>query len=208
MGGRGSGNWYRRGSKITTESQHQIDIRWLKKHGCLQSGNIGTLSWSENCKHTGSIHYRMESDHLILDYRHRRHSGEWEAVEQYISIDRTACNYGGYRHWFFCPNCFRRVAILYGTGKYFLCRHCYGLAYSSQQESLPERLMRKTRKIRNRLGGGNSLLDPFPIKPKNMHWKTYFRLRDKAERASSVCWLNWGQRLGISSSISADLSMG
>ena len=33
MGGRGSGSWYRWDSKTTTESQHRIDIRWLKKHG-------------------------------------------------------------------------------------------------------------------------------------------------------------------------------
>jgi hypothetical protein len=77
------------------------------------------------------------------------------------------------------------------------CRHCHNLTYSSQQESLPDRLMRKSRKIRKQLGGGNSLIDPFPFKPKNMHWKTYYRLRNEAEHANYVSCLIWGKQLGI-----------
>ena len=199
MGGRGSGSCSRWDSKTTTESQHQIDIRLLKKWGCLRGNSISMrkLSWSQNGEDTGFINYRMEIDRMILNYRCRYHGGEWEAVEQNISFDRTPCNYGGHRWWFLCPHCSRRVAVLYGAGKYFLCRHCHGLTYSSQQESLPDRLMRKSRKIRKQLGGGNSLLDPFPFKPKNMHWETYYRLRYRAERANYVSCLIWGKQLGI-----------
>jgi hypothetical protein len=34
-----------------------------------------------------------------------------------------------------------------------------------------------------RLGGGASLVDPFPKKPSHMHWRTYRRLRAKAMAA-------------------------
>jgi hypothetical protein len=45
------------------------------------------------------------------------------------------CNYGGQRAWFVCPGgCGRRAAILY-YGNTPACRHCYHLAYESQQES-------------------------------------------------------------------------
>ena len=199
MGGFGSGSWYRWNSKKTTESQNRIDIRLLKKWGHFNndSMSIGRWSWSRNGEQTGSVGYRVDSDHMVLNYRHRIRGGEWEAIEQHIPLDRTPCNYGGFRWWFLCPHCSRRVAVLYGAGKYFLCRHCHGLTYSSQQESLPDRLLRKDRKIRKRLGGGNNLLEPFPFKPKNMHWKTYYRLRDKAERANYVSCLIWGKQLGI-----------
>jgi len=191
MGGYGSGRWYRCNSKATAESQDRIDIRCLKKQGYLRPRFSGLLSWSLCNKQKGSIVYRMEGDHrMVLNYRHRPHDGEWETVEQAVSFDRTPCNYGGHRTWFLCPLCWKRVAVLYCADKYFFCRHCYDLTYSSQQESRPDRLMRKARKIRKKIGGGVNLLDPFPDKPKNMHWETYWRLRERAEYANTLSWLN------------------
>ena len=153
MGGSGTGNWYRWDSKTTTESQKRIDIRWLRKQGHLRFGTMGSLSWSCGDDQTGSIGYCMESGRMKLNYRHKLNDGEWEPVEINIQFSETQCNYGGTRKWFICPNmnCNKRVAVLYGVGKYFLCRHCYGLVYSSQQESKSDRLMRKARKIRKRL---------------------------------------------------------
>jgi hypothetical protein len=196
MGGLGSGSWYRWDSKTTTESQHRIDIRWLKMKGFLRPGNMGSLSWSWLDRQTGSINFKMEEGYMILNYRHRPHGGEWESVEQEVSFDRTPCNYGGLRKWFLCPRCWRRVALLYGAGKYFFCRHCHHLTYSSQQENKPDRLMRKARKIRARLGAGNDLMEPIPFKPKNMHWKTFDRLRREADHAWSLSWSILAQRLG------------
>ncbi len=155
------------------------------------------ITWSRRGEETGSIRYRIEENRMILNYRHRPHGGEWEDVEQDISFDRTQCNYGGYRTWFLCPRCWKRVALLYGAGKYFLCRHCYNLTYASQQESQPFRLMRKAQNIRERLGGSSNLSEPFPWKPKNMHWKTYDRLREESEHANNLSWIIMGQRLGI-----------
>jgi len=184
MGGRGSGYWYRWNAKTTTESQHRIDIRWLKKQGYLWPGAAGILSWTCRNEQTGAIRFHMELSNLVLNYRRRSHNEEWEDVEQVISFDRTPCNYGGKRTWFLCPHCNRRVALLYGAGKYFLCRHCYNLTYASQQTQRYERLMEKARAIRKRLGGGDDLWEPFPDKPKGMHWKTYYRLQKEAEHAS------------------------
>lgn len=186
MGGRGSGNWYRWDSKPTTEGQLGIDIRWLKKNGYLKPGYSGLLSWSCNGEESGSVRYRIEINRMILNFRHRQNGGEWESVEQDIPFDRTPCHYGGFRLWFNCPRCSRRVAVLYCAGKYFYCRHCYGLTYSSQQESRPDRLMRKARKIRKRLGASKNLFEPILFKPKHMHQKTFDRLRLEANIASTL----------------------
>jgi hypothetical protein len=150
---------------------------------------MGSLAWSSRNKQTGFINYRMETDRL--------NGGEWEDVEQTISFDRTSCNYGGFRTWFLCPRCWQRVALLYGAGKYFLCRHCYNLIYSSQQEGRADRLMRKARKIRARLGVGDDLMEPIWFKPKNMHQKTFDRLCEEAEQAENLGWIVAGQRFGL-----------
>src|SRR5215469_7562000 len=57
-----------------------------------------------------------------------------------------------------------RVAILYG-GPIFVRRQCYHLVYESQREQ-PHRAMRRTRKIRMKLGGSQSLDERFPAKPR------------------------------------------
>jgi hypothetical protein len=131
MGGSGSGGWYRWNKKELTMEQKRIDIRWMRKQNYLWSGYSGSLSWSRRGGNTGSIGFRMEEDRMVLNYRHRPRGDEWEDIEQIISLSQTLCNYGGYREWFLCPRCGKRVAILYGAGKYFFCRHCYKLTYES-----------------------------------------------------------------------------
>ena len=93
-------------------------------------------------------------------------------------IEWTPCNFGGERPWFVCPevSCGRRVAVLYGPGKYFLCRHCYDLRYESQRKGKADRALRRAQKIRQRLGGSANMTQPFPEKPKGMHHDTYMRL--------------------------------
>jgi len=141
---------------------------------------MGSLSWTCGGKPSGSIHYRVEPDTLILEYRTQPYGGEWQDVTERVPLEYSPCNYGGFRPWLHCPHCNRRVAVLYG-GARFLCRHCRGLAYASQQETPADRLLRKARSIKERLGGSGNMLERFPSKPKGMHWTTYWRLREKGE---------------------------
>jgi hypothetical protein len=69
------------------------------------------------------------------------------------------------------------------SGRYFLCRNCYRLAYQSQREQPPERALRRANNIRMRLGGDPGMLWPFPGKPKGMHWRTFKRLSHQVRRA-------------------------
>lgn len=154
----------------------------------LRTGQEGSLIWSKNNKPLGFVHYTVNGGLLTLKNQHYFFDGEKEVVEQIIPLDRTPCNYGSQRIWFLCPKCSRRVAILYKASKYFLCRHCHNLTYSSQKESEADRLMRKVRKIRRRIGASENLTKPIMSKPKNMHWKTYNRYRTEAIIASYQCF--------------------
>lgn len=199
MGGRGSGRHWRWDSKTTIEKTKRIDIRYMKNQGMLRPGYIGILSWSCGNRPTGFINFRTHHDRLVLSYRYRQYGGEWEDVEETVWLDRTVCNYGGQRAWFRCPGCRRRIAVLCSDGKWFLCRHCYQLPYSSQMESYHDRMMEQARKIRRRVGATEVMFDRiYPWdKPKGMHWKTFDRLRRKEQEYRVAMFASLAGQLGL-----------
>lgn len=54
-----------------------------------------------------------------------------ELLNQDIGITCTPCNFGGQRFWFVCPQCSRKVGVLYKNpiSDSILCRKCHGLSY-------------------------------------------------------------------------------
>jgi len=44
----------------------------------------------------------------------------------------TKCHFGGFRAWFSCPECKRRVGVLYFGHRGAKCRHCYKVTYASK----------------------------------------------------------------------------
>lgn len=190
MGGSGSGFWYRWDSKSTVEATRRINVNWLRRKGFLERGCWFPLSWTRNgSEPSGWIQGRVNDlcEVVTWVYRYRRNEGEWEDVQLPTHLEWTSCRFGGQRPWFRCPNrrCWRRVAILYGAGKYFLCRRCAGVVYESQRERWAMRCISKAQKIREKLGGSPGLGDPFPEKPKWMRWRTYERLRRRAMGAEN-----------------------
>jgi hypothetical protein len=183
LGGVGSGNWLRFHNKTTTDEGHSVDIRYLHRHDLLKSGHWFTLRWSRAGRKSGSIRGVVDSsrppESVTLLYRLRSGlGGEWQEVREPVALSWTACNFGGERPWFICTGagCGRRVAILYGPGRYFLCRHCYDLTYQSQRDNVMYRSLHRAQNIRERLGGSANMMEPFPEKPKGMHHDTYMRL--------------------------------
>jgi hypothetical protein len=172
------------GGRPTCEGCKSLDIRRLAREKLLQPGRRFSLNWSANGHPTGNILVEVQDDAILLVYQTCGSGApDWKDIRQRVPITWTNCALGGSRPWFVCSVssngrfCGRRVAILYAAGDLFACRLCYGLAYASQSESPCDRYRSRAQKIRMRLGGSPNLLEPFPEKPRGMHWRTYNSLR-------------------------------
>lgn len=148
MGGYGSGRWWAYSKKATVEDAHSLTISKLYRDGLLKPGCYN-LTWTNTVtrEKTGSISYTVHGGldgdsegqlSMILNYNLGK---EQEPVEQPIRLDITLPNFGGIRHWFTCPlviggrACNRRTGKLHLIRgcKYFGCRHCLNLTYTSRQ---------------------------------------------------------------------------
>jgi hypothetical protein len=188
MGGYGSG---RPKTKRMAEDCHSLDVNRLHKDGCLQNGWRGNSTWYRYGQEVANICCRTDNDHFILDYKVRQYVGDWEPVTQAVLLTHASCNYGGQRPYFQCSgvvngqNCGRRVAKLFCGGKYFLCRHCYRIAYTCQSEGKRTRMLRSADKLRTVLGGEAGTANWIAPKPKGMWQRTYQRKRSEIESLES-----------------------
>ena len=121
-----------------------------------------------------------------------------------IPVIHLRCRFGGSRAYFICPgpgnrtDCGQRVAKLQLSGRYFLCRQCNQLPYASQYEQPWQRALRRANKLKQRLGIGVGIAEPFPEKPKGMWVRTYGCLLNEilqAEMLANEAQANRFQRL-------------
>lgn len=125
---------------------------------------------------------RLTVDKWHVDIEFRR------GARQRIKVVWTPCGLGGFRPWYKCRDCDRRVGKLYNSGASLNCRECNELWYSSQRRGAKSRIYLQALKLRLRLNGIASLEEPIPPRPKGMHERTYQRLRQKLE--------DWERQLG------------
>ena len=97
------------------------------------------------------------------------------------------------------------MAVIYGAGRLFACRHCKGLAYASQRESDDDRAARRAERIRKRLGWIPGFLNGPEGKPKGMHWRTFNRLIAQHEAFVHATVAGHARRLGIQGSRLEDI---
>jgi hypothetical protein len=180
MGGFGSGMGIRCEAKLTTDMVPAIDIRQLQRSRELIPGNRILGTWTRGDLITAQVEIDIQHNQLRIRYTRVSSSGEREPVECVVPIASTPCNYGGVRRWFCCPDCRKRIAVIYIHGRSCSCRQCSYLVYRSQRERASERARSRAQNIRVRLGGSANLLEPFPAKPKWMRWKNYQSLEIKA----------------------------
>jgi hypothetical protein len=144
-------------------------------------------------KPTGEISVLVETDAVVLEYQvWSPPDAEWKLVQQRVTVEWTACRFGGKRPWFRCPHCVEehaygsRALKLYVVGALVACRRCCGFSYDSQYVAPRYRKLRHARRIRAQLGDDGNLFMPFPARPKWMRWQTYIKLFDRYEDAIGI----------------------
>jgi len=101
----------------------------------------GILRWKDS-----SISYACDRDFSLLRLAYTAtncRTKHQESLDYSIRVTTTQPRFGGLRWWFLCPlitngvPCGRRVGKLYlpAQDRYFGCRHCHRLTYTSCQSS-------------------------------------------------------------------------
>ena len=194
MGGRGSGRPSGFGGKRDTSSSMPLDIRKITRKGLLVPGSSFSWQWLVNDRQVAGISIRVDLQGMVLSYRIQ---STGEVVEQRVQTQTSPCHLGGQRQWFTCPQCSKRVAVLYAPGRYVACRLCGGLGYATQKEGVGDRAMTKADKLRKRLGWPAGIVNLNTGKPKGMHWKTYDRLKSDHDELKQVSFHDVGRKLGF-----------
>ena len=195
MGGRGSGRQSSFGGKAETGDSIPLDIRKITRKGLLVPGSCFSWQWRVNDRQVAGISIRVDFDHgMALSYRIK---STGEVVEQRVQTQTSPCHLGGQRHWFTCPRCSKRVAVLYAPSRYFACRRCGGLGYATQKEGAGDRTSTKADKLRKRMGWEAGIFNGDGSKPKGMHWTTYQRLKSLHDALVQVTLQDIGRKLGI-----------
>jgi hypothetical protein len=152
MGGQGSGSgshqWWRSRKKDTVEDCLTIDVnRWMRE-GILKAGVVlrsCSATWTSSDGQVSSISFDVDMlstdrPSVRLEYScGATATKEKEALDYRVYLTATRPRFGGLRWWFLCPisGCGRRVRTLHIApgGRYFACRQCNDLTYTSCQES-------------------------------------------------------------------------
>ena len=194
MGGRGSGRRSSYSGKLETNDSMPLDIRRIARSGLLIPGSSFGWQWTVNDRPVASIRIRVDRESLVLSYRMK---STGDVVEQRVQTQTTPCNLGGQRHWFACPRCSNRVAVVYAPGRYFACRQCCGLGYATQKEGAGDRAATRADKLRKRLGWEAGILNGPGGKPKGMHWKTFLRLKSHHDALVQISLQDMARQFGF-----------
>ena len=154
MGGPGSGNhyhWWRRGKKTAVEDCLSIEANRWARAGSLKAGVrlSGSWHWTYRSGSGFTVNYEVDTLDLSCPFVRLWYSWVWtgkqqrEAADYRVLLTATRPRFGGLRWWFICPlsvagrPCGRRVGKLHlpPGDRYFGCRHCYNLTYTSCQKS-------------------------------------------------------------------------
>jgi hypothetical protein len=190
MGGSGSGNfhhWYRPEKKPVVEDCLSFDINDWQRRGFLREGNTyqGTTRWTYANGQSFAVSYQVDarepgSSFVLFSYQWVWSStGNSDSASYRVRLTTSELHRGGRRWWFICPlivndvPCGRRVGKLYlpPSARYFGCRTCHGLAYTSSQESGKHRCLFRSlaahlgwdeadvRRVMNQIAKGRNRLD-------------------------------------------------
>ena len=147
MGGYGSGRWRNETTRTTVEDCLFLSVDKLTSDRMIRPNvqGSGILTWTRTS--TGEVisraGYEVDTVHgSWLRLRYTRTAAN-DDVDYRIPLTSTPTPWNALRWWFICPlsvdgrHCGRRVGKLYlpPNGRFYGCRHCYRLTYTSCNES-------------------------------------------------------------------------
>ena len=154
-------------AKRKTNSMYSISTAFIHRHyGMCNGEGVMSVNGRSVCN------VSVRSDGMRIRYEVTVNGGKID-VDEHVPFEVTPCNYGGGRRWFRCPCCGRRVGVIY-MGTCVACRHCFDLIYPSQGDRY-KRGWTLYWKLLDRINGVHGM------KPKHMHWETFYRLKDKVD---------------------------
>ena len=183
MGGWRSGR-YRTKNTVPIEAELKISIDQLNKQGIFQ-GNLLSMSWRyKGAPHSCTVEYLSGTEQIMFTI-----DGESHAID----LDYYQSGYGGRTPLFLHGG--RRVRHIYYIHEWrrLVTRHQFNARSSTWSMSTPDRAREKAIKLRKRFGLSVEypfIYDPiYPFqKPKGMHWKTFYRIKNEIEAAWVVYW--------------------
>lgn len=190
MGGIGSGQYYRWGSKSTLEDYKCLNINRMVKLDAIEDNSLNSGYWIWSDANTGKEKSRIgyqcntlapDNQYLRIQYSFTDSGQEFDYK---IKLSTSKPHYGGKRYWFLCPVTSKRVSKLYlipSDGR-FLSRHVYKINYASQMRGYIDRQIDKKWKILRKTDGSNH-----PIRPKGMHHNTFDKILDKYWEQERLC---------------------
>lgn len=187
MGGLGSGghNARKRGA---VEAHRRLSANSMQKAGVFREGWSGRWGWSADDGETANwIWVKGGEDEIRLDFKLREGSGEWQPVNQTVTLTRVPKPFGSGQPYFLCSRCGCRALHLYGSQARFLCRKCSGLVHACTRERHSDRATRQAHKIKRRLGAELGMDDP-AFRPRHMRHTTYEKLHTRLEQKEAESW--------------------
>ena len=188
MGGEGSGRYRRSGARPTVDQVPRLDIRPWARQGLLVDGQwFAAPILGRGAGYPLTVEVKCDAVRVLRQFEAPPGRAP---IGLRVQLGRTYPRLGGVRWWFLCPrlDCGRRVALLYVAGREFVCRRCLGLTYESQRENRRWRALRRSQKVRMRLGGSANVLTPFPPRPRGMHVSTYTGHLRRMFEAEQMFW--------------------
>lgn len=129
MGGVGSNRWLDYRARQTVESSLALDISQLNLRE-IGNGCYSVVKWTKMASvHSISLFYG--DGWIFFRYGLKVVNKPETTVAIKVHLVETSCHFGGVRRWFECPDCKRKVRIIYFNKAVPCCRKCLNLTYNS-----------------------------------------------------------------------------
>jgi len=114
----------------------KIKRRRVRRRLCSNLISIDSFSLFRNKitlrESLGTVAYEMPRYNLKAVLHESSYAVQYDGGEYTIPVEKLPCPFGGSRYFFLCPQCSKRMRILYCIAGRFLCRQCHNLGYWTQ----------------------------------------------------------------------------